>query len=525
MTTPRTQAKSIGLVAMVNVCNAAVGVVQAFLVGMLFGTTSGIEIFFAAATFQLSIGKLLQAGQIAEIFIPIYHQLKESEGPRVAFNLLSVLLNWMLLVALVLASVMYVGVNYIAPITVPGFTPERLATFIAMFQSLIPLIMIQVGTGLLSSLLASEKQFVAQEVARTLAGFISLLMIIAFATTFDAWVMIGALWSTNTIILTVFLFFLYRIGYRHHFRLRHDKFSVTDIFKKLPSIFAYVCVTQVYELAITAGLSLLPQGSLAVYTYATRLFSRVSAILIRPVSTVFFSHFSSAVAESNAAIQEIATKALRLMLILSTLTCAGVIITGLPALRTLWLSEKFPEAQVLQTYFAFAAFCLIPIISGLGLIYRKINMAHQYTHAQYLMLVVNQIVNATLAYFMIPWFGLLGAVGVVMMAPCWSALTSGILLRVTRPERFAVYDRTTVVQCLTIFFVSVTPWILLQHGTNFYSWFPDSRLGSLAACIFLFVAASLTMVAVIRWLKMSEFESFQSILVNRVNSLRGIQKQ
>ena len=525
MATPRTQARSIGLVAMVNLCNAAIGIVQAFLVGMLFGTTSLIEIFFAASTFQLSIGKLLQAGQIAEIFIPIYHQLKESEGQSVAFNLLSVLMNWMLLVALVLASVMFVGVNYIAPVAVPGFSPDRIATFIAMFQFLIPLIVIQVGTGLLSSLLASEKQFVAQEVARTLAAFISLFLIITFATTFDAWVMIGALWSTNTIVLTVFLFFLYRIGYRHHFRLRHEKFSVGDIFKKLPSIFAYVCVTQVYELVITAGLSLLPQGSLAVYTYATRLYSRVSAILIRPVSTVFFSHFSSAVAQSDTAIQQIATKALRLMLILSTLTCAGAIITGLPALRALWLSEKFPEVQVLQTYFAFAAFCFIPIISGLALIYRKMNMAHQYTHAQYLMLVLNQIVNATIAYFLIPWFGLPGAVGTVLIAPCLSTLASGFLLRRTRPERFAVYDRTTILQCLTIFSVSVIPWILLQHGTGFYSWFPESRLGNLAACVFLFVAASLTMVAVIRWLKMSEFQSFQLMLANRFNSLRGIQKQ
>lgn len=525
MANQRTQAKSIGLVAMVNVCNAAIGIVQAFLVGMLFGTTSGIEIFFAASTFQLSISKLMQAGQIAEIFIPIYHQLKESEGQSVAFNLLSVLMNWMLLAALVLASAMFVSANFIAPIAVPGFTSDRIATFIAMFQFLIPLILMQVAMGLLSSLLASEKQFVAQEVTRTIAGFVSLCIIFTFASTFDAWVMIGAQWSASAIIFSVFLFFLYRIGYRHHFQLRHDKFSVLDIFKKLPSIFAYVCVTQVYQLAITAGLSMLPQGSLAVYTYATRLYSRVSAILIRPVSTVFFSHFSSAVAQSDTAIQQIATKALRLMLILSTLTCAGAIITGLPALRALWLSEKFPETQVLQTYLTFAAFCFIPIVSGLGLIYRKINMAHQYTHTQYLMLVLNQIINALLAYFLIPQFGLFGAVGIVMIAPCLSMLASATLLRLTRPERFAIYDRTTIVQCLIIFFVSVIPWILLQHGTNFYSWFPESRLGNLATCIFLFVVASLTMVTVIRWLKMSEFQSFQRMLAGRINTLRGVQKQ
>jgi len=515
----RTQSRSIGLVALVNIFNAVIGISQAFVVGRLFGTTSGVEIFFAASGFSLSIGKLLQAGQIAEIFIPAYHQIKETEGIQVGFDLLAVLLNWMLLAAISISTIMFFGAQTFVPMSVPGFSSERTATCVTMFQLLIPLITLQVARAMLSNLLTSEKQFVAQEVTRALCGLVSLALIVVFAARFDAWVMIGSQWVASVITVVVFLIYLRRIGYRHCFRLKHDKFEISSIFKKLPSIFGYVCVTQVYSLIIIAGLSVLPQGSLAVYNYAVRIYTRVAGILVRPVSTVFFSHFSTAVAQGDQAIHKITAKALRLMLILSTLTCAIAVVAGLPALRALWLSEKFPETQVFQTYLTFATFCFIPVFSGLGLIFRKMNMAHQFTHSQYMMLVANQSISAVVAYFLIPAWGLAGAVAIAIGNPILGAIASGCLLKFTHSNRFTIYDRKTIYQCLALFLLTAVPLLCVQHLTGFYQLFPNSRIGNVISTGILACVSIVAMGVIARVLKVEEFQSGQRMVTNRLKNL------
>ena len=474
----RSQKKSIGLVGIVNVVNAVVGIIQAFIVGRLFGTTPSIEVFFAASAIFVSVNKLLQAGQIAEIFTPIYHQVKESDGTDAAFQLQSVLLNWIFLMTFVITLILLLSASFFIPLTVPGFSATRIDACILMFQLLVPLIGIEVLQFLLATVLINEKKFVSREMTQAIAGVVGLLVIVSMSRFFGAWSMIGALWAMGILKVVSFYVLNLRLGYRHYFQLRHDSFSIFSIFKKLPTVFAYVCATQIYSLVVTAGLSTLPQGYLAVYSYASRLYAKISGILVRPVSTVFFSHFSSAVAERNLGAQKKATQgALRLILLLTTATCVLAITVGLPALRALWLSPVFPERLIWLTYVTFCSLCFIPVFSGLGLIFRKINMAHQLTHSQYFILIANQIAGALLAYFLIPAWGINGVITLLLGGAILIAFGSGCLLKWKRPESLAFYDQKTLIQCAVLFAVSVVPLLLLQHRTNFYQWLPDSTPG------------------------------------------------
>ena len=138
------------------------------------------------------------------------------------------------------------------------------------------------------------------------------------------------------------------MGFKYYFGLTHEKFEVSQIFNKLPSVFGYVCVSQLYAIALTAGLSLLPQGSLAVFSYARKIYSKIQGVLIRPVAVVFFNHFSTALAEGDEVIQGLTHKAIKLTLILATVTSAIVFVAGYPGLRWLWLSPKFPDAQAVS---------------------------------------------------------------------------------------------------------------------------------------------------------------------------------
>lgn len=479
----RSQSRSIGLVGIVNICAAVVAILQAFAVGRFFGTTVGIENYFAAVLFYQSILKLTQTGQIAEVFTPYYHSLKASKGPRVAFDLLSVLLNWLLLFAAGLTAILYFSAGFIIPFVVPGFEPERLETCISMFRLIIPLLSLKVIEALLANLLVGEKQFVAPEIARLICAILGLALIVFFHATYYAWVMIGALWVSNITSLLLFACLLYRTGYRYSPRFSHHEFSILHIFKNIPAIFGYVSCTQIYSIAITAGLSALPQGTLAVYTYAQKISSRINGVLMTPLSVVFFNHFSSALASGGESVKKLTDQALKIAIVVSTFALVATLSGGFPGLKAIWLSDIFSETSVFHTYIVTIAFCALPFCNALGLIYRKINMSHQLISQQYLLTTLVQIVSTPLAIYTIPAIGLAGAIGLIFFNGLAMAIASGFILKTRVPNSFATYKLTDTLKCALVLLISATPVLLLQFHFDLVFTFSDTRLANLATCL------------------------------------------
>ena len=133
--------------------------------------------------------------------------------------------------------------------------------------------------------------------------------------------------------------------------------------------------------------------------------------------------------------------------------------------------------------------------------------------------MANQIISAALAYILIPFWGLAGAVVVIVLNPFIGATASGCLLFFTYPNRFCLYNRKTMFQCTIVFSVSVIPLLLIQHGTGFYQWFPEGRVGNLIAAGVLGLASVVTIGVASSFLNIKEFQSGQQLLANRVKNL------
>ena len=87
------QTKSIANVGVIHFLLTVTGVVQAILIGRIFGISRPIEIYFAAVVLYRSIFGLLQTGQIVEIATPKYHQIKVKDVERAANSFFSALLE------------------------------------------------------------------------------------------------------------------------------------------------------------------------------------------------------------------------------------------------------------------------------------------------------------------------------------------------------------------------------------------------------------------------------------------------
>ena len=318
-----------------------VGILQAFVVGWLYGTSIGIEIYFAAITFYQAMLNLLQTGQIAEVFTPMYHRLKQSHGDAAAQRLFSMLVNWMVTIAILLAALAFTLASMIVPILVPGFSDQNTHSCIQMFCWVVPLAFVQVCLSLITCFLAAEKRFVGPEITRLVSMTLGLITIVIASRWLGAWAMVAGLWVTNIVSVMCLIGLARRAGYQHRFRFSDPEVKISPLFRSLPSIFSYVFVTQLYSIALTSGLSTLPQGSLAVFSYARRIFSRINGLLVRPISVVFFNHYSADLIDRPEKTRVLIRKSLRLALLAVTFACAIVTASGYPGLKMLWLSEQF----------------------------------------------------------------------------------------------------------------------------------------------------------------------------------------
>ncbi len=70
------------------------------------------------------------------------------------------------------------------------------------------------------------------------------------------------------------------------------------MFGKLGATLPYVALTQVFAFVFDAALSHLPQGSFAVFRYATMIWSRTQRIFLRPLSIPLLTNFSDSAARN-----------------------------------------------------------------------------------------------------------------------------------------------------------------------------------------------------------------------------------
>src|SRR5690242_21707640 len=88
--------RAIGTLTSLNVAGACVALANSVVTARLFGTSRPMEVFFAAASVQVQLVSLVQTGQLAEIFLPIYHRIRHRSGTERARAAFSVLMNWMI---------------------------------------------------------------------------------------------------------------------------------------------------------------------------------------------------------------------------------------------------------------------------------------------------------------------------------------------------------------------------------------------------------------------------------------------
>ncbi len=455
--------KSVSLVSAISFASVLVSLAYTLFVANVFGVGREVEIYFAASQVFSVFVALSQSGQLVEAFIPIFHKIKVDYGLQKAFSAFSVVLNWIAILASVLALLIFLASDIFVAILVPGFDPadqDMVAHVVMLFA---PLILLQVTMAFMKGLATAESIF-GWTAALNLGGSLINLIAVVFFYRFGLWALvygliIGVIFQFIGILLLLLL-----MGYRHQFVLRVDHFDVSVVFRRLMSTSIYALSAQTSGVLMTSVLSVLPQGTYGAYNYALRIFSKAGSVLMRPISTVFFTQFSEAYARGEEGLRQLGTAALNRTLLNVSVAVLALMCSGSYMLNAVLRSDSFPADKVALSTLFLTIFIFSFVATGMGMIARLTVVTIGKFDLQYYLFSAGQLINALLIFILVPLLGTSGVVLVIILNYFIPALISGSILYSFRPELLVIYDRQ---QCAKWLVVLVLPLALAFFAQGF----------------------------------------------------------
>jgi putative peptidoglycan lipid II flippase len=402
--------RTIGRLTVINAVNTLLALLNTVIVAYYFGTGRPVEVYLAAAGLYVSLMSLAQTGQVSEILLPTYHQLRERLGAEVAYGAYTALVNRLLVALGFLCAGAWLLSPILAAWRVPGFELAEIAMVSEMFRWILPLVLLQLAAELFKTLANAERLFGRPEIISGAARMVSLASLMLLAGRVGPWALVAALWCAVLVEICGNLWLLRTRGYRYALRLGLPA-SASDVrlFGKLAGTLPYVLLTQVYLFVLDAGLSRLAQGSFAVFRYASMIWSRSQGVFLRPVSSTFFTEFSESNARETGRGQGLTDQALARVLAVSALVATAVLAGAGPVLGSLWEGERFPAEQIRSLVFLLGGFYVLLPVMGTAVILRKVAVSLGRVSEVYLGLAVVQVLSAVLAWQIVPLAGLLGA--------------------------------------------------------------------------------------------------------------------
>lgn len=429
--------RSIGILTLLNLAGAVLAVANSVVIAWFFGTSRALEVFFAASTLQVLLFSLTQTGQLAEVFLPVYHRIRQDRGPAAAHEAFAVIANWMVLAVCGLAAAMWLLAGPLMALLVPGFGSEDQFSAAGMFRALLPLLPLQVYFSLATTLANAERCFGRAEAIGVVSRLGMIVATAALAARTGTSALVAAAYVAAILQIVFCGLMLARMGYRHRLRLRSDHFSARGVFARTATTLGYVGATQVWALAFNAALSRLPQGTFAVFKYVQTLHARTNSVLLRPVSVVFFTHFSQALAAGAQNLRCLVHSALGKSLALLVPVLAAAAVAGRDVLAGLWGWRSFDPARLDLAALLLIVLLGLLLASALGQIARKTTMSLGMVARQYWTSAAIQLGCAALA-----WWAMSdsrGAIGLIAANEIALAAVPVCLLGLWRRDLVAFY--------------------------------------------------------------------------------------
>ena len=290
----------------------------------------------------------------------------------------------------------------------PGFSKVDQALCVKMFRIFLVFLELQFINSFIDVTLNAEKIFGRVEWAAILNSVVSVVLLLLFYKILGVWVLVLTLFIGKLIEFLITIVFVRKTGIRYSFIWTEKSFDAKSFFKLMFTTSGYVAATQIYNMIFTAMATLLPQGTYAIFKYVQQISQKASGILLAPLSTVFFSHFSDHVASGKKELEHKMKTPVLYSFVLGFTFTSLIILFGKEVLYILF------KSKAMSFYFLGIGYWMLIInfigftTSAVGSIYRKATVSMGNGKQLYNYWILAQLLSAFLAYFFITPMGWIG---------------------------------------------------------------------------------------------------------------------
>jgi peptidoglycan biosynthesis protein MviN/MurJ (putative lipid II flippase) len=475
------ESRSIRKMTVLNFVGALVGLINSVVITRFFGVSRDIEIYFAAVGMQAALTALMQTGQLSEAFLPVYLSIRAEQGKDAAQTAFSIILNWVLIAATLAGLLACLLASVLMQLRVPGFAEADILRATDLFRAIIPIIVMQVASNLLITLANAERRFGSPEAISVGVRILSTLFIVALMPWIGIWALVGSLWLGIGCGVIGHYAVAMKGGFRYRFVLKMPGFSASSLFSNVFFTLGYASVTQIYSIALDAALSACDPGVFAVVRYVQMLYSKVDGILMRPVSTVYFSTFANDLAAGAKKLPELSRVALQRMLFITAVVSTLSWSVGEASLSFLWGSNRFLPEHVGLAALLLSLMLTTGLVQGWALIWRKTAVSVGLLRAVYIFGMVANGISAIIVHFVVPQAGTIWIALVVVSAPVLLQVFASLPLAVWRREFCTWYSWGALLKWTICISVSVLLVRLAELDFVFQQHFSGRVASSLTA--------------------------------------------
>lgn len=494
-------ARSVSYVTLINIFSAMISVLNISAMAYYFGTSESIEIYFASTLLLTTFLTISNSAQIPDIVLPVYHKVCSQYSVGRGQKAFSVILNWYLVLTILIITCMYAVLDHAIELVVPGFSEQAKAEVQKAVIWILPLMFFSILVQFFVTYINAESQFGRPELIALGVKIVALVTLVLLASSYSYWALVIGLWLGMLFRITSYIFLLRRQKFSWKLSFSDESIEGKSILKRFFSSFGYAFSSQLFVVALNSGISQLPQGTFAIYNYINQLVSKTNGIFLRPISLVFFTKVSQAIASNIGGLKSLTREALGLFLLSALPIILFVFFYGEPGLQLLLgLGEISPHkieiaSNLLQLFFSLLLF------TGLTNVCRKVLLSTGW--AEYLNWSTSclQIVCAVFAYLILPKYGYYGMFLVIGIQPI--LVTLWIMWSTkSKLDLWLFYEPTTILKwSYALLATAVCSYIanryLLPYSAGFnrvelFSWLCLHGIGYLSI---LYAAAYLAKVA------------------------------
>ncbi|MCL1848512.1 MAG: murein biosynthesis integral membrane protein MurJ [Clostridiales bacterium] len=331
----------------INTAARILGFVRETVIASVFGASQYTDAYQVAYTIPYFLQMVLGVALVSSI-VPVIVRSIDGGNADEGWQAASATINLTFLCMTLLAVLGALGAGPLVRLSAPGLSAEAAGMAASMTAVIFPSVIFMSIAMLITGILNACRKFAVAAFAPALASLVIILGVVLFGASRPQALPIASLLSFIS-MLFIQLPALRGTGFHYHWSFDYKNPFVKGVFTNLGAVFLGTATYQIYLAINRFFASWQPVGSISALNYAGKLMNMPLGIFVAAVSSSIFPLLSTQALEDNhAALWDTANNGLKLVLMITLPSAAGLMALGQPIIRLLFERGAFTPADTVM---------------------------------------------------------------------------------------------------------------------------------------------------------------------------------